>query len=73
MDSLFLDFAISTILTALRLSFKNAERKAKLKAVMLKIQAMIQAVWPDDPDFDLRSESFKTKVAKESRQLKASA
>lgn len=69
MDSVFLDFAISTILTTLRLSFKNPQRKAKLKSAMLKIQATIQAVFGDDPDFNLQSDSFQAKVLKESRKL----
>lgn len=69
MDNVFLDFAISTILTTLRLSFKNPERKAKLKSVMLKIQATIQAVFGDDPDFDLKSSAFQAKVLKESRKM----
>lgn len=71
MDTVFFDFAISTILTTLRLAVKNPKRKAELKAVMLKIAASIFAVFPDDPDFDLQSASFKTKVKKESARLQS--
>lgn len=69
MDNIFLDFAISTILTTLRLAVKNEQKKAQLKAVMLKIAATIQAVYPDDPAFNLQSASFSAKVEKEAARL----
>jgi len=69
MDNVFFDFAISTILTTLRLAVKNEQKKAQLKAVMLKIAATIFAVFPNDPDFDLQSASFKAKVKKEASRL----
>lgn len=71
MENILFDLGISAILTALRESFKNAQRRAKLKAVMLKIAASIQAVYQDDPDFNLQSDSFKTKVKKESSRLQS--
>lgn len=70
MNDLLLNLGITTLLEALKESFKNAQRKAKLKAVMLKIAASIQATYGDDPDFDLQSASFKTKVKKEASRLK---
>ncbi len=69
MDTVFFDFAISTILTTLRLAVKNPARKAQLKSVMLKIAASIFAVWPDDPDFNFSGDNFKAKVKKESLSL----
>jgi len=70
MDSIFFDFAVSTVLTSLRLAVKNEARKAQLKSVMLKIAASIFAIWPDDPDFDITGASFKAKVKKEAASLK---
>lgn len=69
MDNVIFDFAISTILTTLRLAVKNEARKAQLKAVMLKVAATIFAIWPNDPDFNTETPAFKAKVKKEQQSL----
>jgi len=69
MNDLLLNLGITAVLEALRESVKNAERKAKLKAVMLKIATTIFAVFPDDPEFDPQTPSFKAKVKKEASRL----
>lgn len=69
MENFFFDIGISAILTALRSAVKNEQRKAQLKAVMLKIAASIFAIWPDDPDFNPSGASFKAKVKKEAASL----
>lgn len=69
MNDILLNLGITAVLEALRESVKNAERKKKLKAVMLKIATTIFAVFPDDPDFDPLSASFEAKVKKEASRL----
>lgn len=51
MESLFFDFGISAVLTALRASVKNPERKAAIRRVMLKIYTQIGLVFGADDDF----------------------
>lgn len=47
----FLDIGISAVLTVLKQSVKNAERKAELKRVMLKIYNQIGLVYGGEDEF----------------------
>jgi len=51
MENVLFDLGISFVFTALREAVKNAEKKAKLKKIMLKIKNQIEIVFSDDPDF----------------------
>ena len=44
--------AINTILTMVKLSVKNPDKKVSLKKAMLKIHNAIKVLYADDPDFD---------------------
>ena len=51
MENVLFDLGISFVFTSLREAVKNAEKKAKLKKIMLKIKNQIEIVFSDDPDF----------------------
>lgn len=60
----WVDFAISILLTTLRGAVKNEQRKAELRAAMLKVAATIQAIWGTDEDFQILLE-HKTKTERD--------
>mgnify|MGYP001320477171 CR=1 FL=1 len=51
MNDLFLNLAISTLLTAIKESVKNPEKKITLKRAFLKVRNAINTLYLDDPDF----------------------
>lgn len=51
MDEFLLQMGITTVLTALKQSFKNPAKKEQLKRAFLKIRNSINALYADDPDF----------------------
>ena len=52
MEDFLLNMGITTVLTAIKQSVKNPEKKATLKKAMLKIRNSINALYADDPDFE---------------------
>lgn len=52
MNSLFLDLAISTILSTIKSSFKNENSKAQLKRALLKVRNQINLLYAGDADFE---------------------
>lgn len=44
---MFINLAISLVLSAIAESFKNPEKKAKLKLVLLNIRDQINALYPE--------------------------
>lgn len=53
MENILLDFAISTVLTTVRLVVKNPAKKEQLKRVLLKVVTSIKNAYADDPDFNV--------------------
>lgn len=50
METFYIDMGVSVVITLLR-SLKGPEKKAKLKAVFLKINNLIAGVYGDDNAF----------------------
>lgn len=46
------NFALSIIIPVLQTAVKDAKKRASIKKAMLKIAALIQAAYANDPDFD---------------------
>jgi hypothetical protein len=51
MSDILFDLGVSALITTLR-GLKGAQKKAKMKAVFLKIHNLIKGVYGDDPDFN---------------------
>jgi hypothetical protein len=52
MQDLLLNMGISAVLTALKESFKNPQRKEQLRKAMLKIRNQINLLYAGDADFE---------------------
>jgi hypothetical protein len=50
MDSFWVDFAISIILTTIRNAVKNEESKESLKRALLKVRNAINALYPEESE-----------------------
>ena len=48
MQDFWVDFAITTIISVLKVSVKNKATKLRIKAAMLKIRDMISVLYPDE-------------------------
>lgn len=51
-ENIFFDLGVSAIFTALKAAIKNPQKKADLKAVLLKIRNKINEAYAGDPDFE---------------------
>lgn len=52
MESILFDLGVSYVLASIKASFKNAEKKASLKKLFLKIRNNINTLYAGDSDFE---------------------
>ena len=64
MDSAFWwNFGLSLVIPILQTAIKDPAKRASIKKAALKIAALIQAAYANDPDFAATSPTMKAKIA----------